>query len=694
MRILSEFLLSAQRSGSVRPLAGIRLARGGEDVILGTGTILSLEHTEETYSHRAKAVLDNSDGTFSANDCRGWQADISYGAITESGEEYSACAPLWILNQEMYSYRGGLVCLLSMAGIPDMLAEDRASCAYMPAYTDSKTVKDLVREVLGDSGATMLACFNHCRRYDVVFDSEDYLVGSYCPRDGFRIYMNGSRLSALKRLLDHTHCVMRFGGDGKVHILEPVTGGTGYDYQYQLSGGHTFFSRSYRSSLVIPNYVVVRSHPGDSPQYSGYASDGESVGAFREMRYQKYARLDSDDQASSIAAALLSRFQLGVQKGEAHVPMNCGAELFDYVRISDNRDGEWRSGNVGSITRKYSPGKFAMSFSFGGWLDVRLLFSRMEVLSDIGLDFYRLGVKNLYAERIGAGEIDVDELSAISADIGDITAGTITGINIKTCGDRFEVYRSDCSTLRGYLEGIVGGLALRSVDGGDITLDSDEDVNLDPASGGRVRVNRDMSLNSGCAIESVGDLELDPGGNDVIPAETTCDLGNASFYWDNVEYCDLIDRSPSPYYIEDALTKLGALTTHTTVKKREGHPDRAVETFRRESLPPEVIVPVTGHDRDRADAIHNARLAKLKAMRNARERCLARLSEVSCDGERARLEARMGEIDRSIAIMEARTASPPCPQPGISMNATIGMLISAVREIVTRLESIEERITG
>mgnify|MGYP001050696358 CR=1 FL=1 len=691
MRSISESLLSAQRSESVRPAARIRLIRDGEEFILGTGMILSLEHTEETYSHSAKAVLDNSDGAFSANDYRGWQADISYGAVTGCGEEYSACAPLWILNQEILSSCGRLICLLSMAGIPDMLAEDRASCAYMPPDTDSKTVKDLVREIMGDSGVTMIACFDHCRYYDVVFDSEDSITGSYCPRDGFRIYMNGSRLSALKRLLDNTYCVMRFGGDGKVHILEPSTGGTGYDYQYQLAGGHTFFSGAYRSSLVIPNYVVVCSHPGDSPQYSGYASDGESIGAFREMRYQKYARVDSNEQAESIAAALLYRFRLGAKRGEASVPMNCGAELFDYVSISDGRCGEWRYGNIGSITRKYSPGSYKMKFSFGGWLSARALLSRMEVLSDIGLDFYRLGVKNLYAERIGAGEIDVDELSAISADIGDITAGTITGINIKTCGDRFEVYRSDCTTLRGYLEGIVGGLAIRSVDGGDVTLDSDEDVNLDPASGGSVRVNRDMRLNSGCSIESEGDLELDPGGNDVIPAETTCDLGNASLYWDNVEYCDLIDRSPSPYFINDALNKLRSLTTHTTVKKREGHPDRVVQTFRRESLPPEVIVPVTQHDREKADAIHNARIEKLEAMRVARKRCLARISATCCEEERACLEARLCDIDKTTIDMEAWTAHPPVPQPGISMNATIGMLISAAREIVARIESLESR---
>ena len=692
MRTLPAALMAAQQEASVSPLAGITLTHGVEAVVLGTSLILSIKHTEDPYTHKAEAVLDNSGGAFTGNDYKGWQAVISYGAVTHSGDEYSDTTPLWVIAQELYSARGKLVCRLLMSGIPDMLAEDRASGAYMPADTDIKTVKDLVREILGDSGVTMLTCFNHCQPYGVDFDSEDSLIDSYQPKDGLRIYMNGSRLSALKRLLDYTGCVMRFGGDGNVHILQPVTGGTVYDYEYSLANGHTFFSKAYRNSLVIPNYVIARSHPGDSPQYSGCASDSESISAFREMRYQKYACLASDAQAVIIAAALLAKFQLEAQKGEADVPMNCGAELFDYVKVTDERESDYRAGNIGSLTRKYSPGRYTMEFSFGGWLSVRKLFSQVEVLSDVGLDLYRLGVKNLYAERIQAGDIDVDELSAISADIGTITAGLIKGVTFRIYGDKLEIYKSDGVTLRGCLEGIIGGVALRSVDGGDVTLDSSDDINLDPASGGKVRVNEDMRINTGCAIEAVSDLELDPDGLDVIPSVTTYDLGNATYYWDNIEYSDLIDRTPSPHFIPDALLKLKALTTHPTVKKRKGHPDRQIETFERSSLPPEVIVPVTQYDRDRADAIHSAHLERLQALKSARERCRAKLADPSFAGDRQRLTVKLEEINASILKMEGRTAQAPQPQPGISMNATIGLLISAVRELTGRVEALQAEL--
>ncbi len=692
MRTLSANLIAAQQSAGVSPLVRITLTRGVAEVVLGTSLILAIQHTEDPYTHKAEAVLDNSGGVFTGNDYKGWQVVIAYGAVTPAGDEYSGCAPLWVVGQELCSARGELVCRLSMSGIPDMLAEDRASAAYLPADSDVKTVRDIIRGILGDSGVAMLACFGHCRRYDVVFDSEDSLIGSYRPRDGFRVYMNGSRLSALKRLLDYTGCVMRYGGDGKVHILEPVTGGAVYDYQYSLSGGHAFFSAAYRSSLVIPNYVIVKSHPGDSPQYYGYAGDSESIAAFREMRYQKYARLDSNDQAEAVAAALLSRFRLEAQRGEAEVPLNCGAELFDYVRVADERKGDCRAGNIGSLTRRYSPGNYRMEFSFGGWLSVRALLSRLEVLSDIGLDFYRLGVKNLYAERIQAGDIDVAELSAISADIGTVTAGLIEGVTFRVYGDRLEVYKSDGETLRGYLEGITGGVALRSVNGGDVTLESSDDVNLDPAAGSTVRVNQSMRMNSGCAIGAVGDLELDPDGLDVIPAATSCDLGNASYYWDDIEYSDLVDRTPSPYFVADALAKLKALTTHTAVKKRKGHPDRIIETFERASLPSEVIVPVTQYDRDRAAAIHSTHLARLQDLRSAGDRCRAKLADPSFAGDRHRIDIKLKEINESILRMEGMTARMLQPQPGISMNATIGWIISALRELTARIETLEARL--
>ena len=234
MRTLSDTLTSAQREASLYPAIKITLTQGASTEILYEDRLLNLSSSEEPYRASCKLVCDNSDGYFTDLALQGYKAVISDGLVTKAGKEYSDPAPLWVMAQTLDSAEGKLICILTMEGIPDLLAEDRASESYVPLDTDTKTVKTLLREILGDTGVTMLACFNICPKYDVVFDSEDNLIDSYKPKDGFRIYTNGSRLAAIRRLLDYTKCVPRWGGDGKVHILNPTTTGTTYDYEYSL----------------------------------------------------------------------------------------------------------------------------------------------------------------------------------------------------------------------------------------------------------------------------------------------------------------------------------------------------------------------------------------------------------------------------------------------------------------------------
>ena len=110
------------------------------------------------------------------------------------------------------------------------MAEDRASATYAPTSADTVTVKPLITAVC----RATLAPFTHCQEYAVVYDSEDSLIDSFMPKDTFRIYQNGSRLAALRRLIDYTGCAIRWGADGNVHVFVPTVSGTSYDYQYTL----------------------------------------------------------------------------------------------------------------------------------------------------------------------------------------------------------------------------------------------------------------------------------------------------------------------------------------------------------------------------------------------------------------------------------------------------------------------------
>jgi hypothetical protein len=231
MRELSDALLKAQQAVTKNPVYKVVLTKtGATSYTYYKDRILPSKHDEEMYSQKAEIILDNADGELNDLDLKGYDAVISYGF----GSEYSATASLSVIDQQFDSDPNKLTCTLFLEGMPNLMAQDEASENYIPESDDPKTVKTLIREIAGDTGVTMLPCFNHCQKYNVVFDSEDDLIGSYKPCDGFRIYTSGSRLAAIRRLLDYTGCLMLAKADGKLHVLLPTTSGEVYDYEYSL----------------------------------------------------------------------------------------------------------------------------------------------------------------------------------------------------------------------------------------------------------------------------------------------------------------------------------------------------------------------------------------------------------------------------------------------------------------------------
>jgi len=236
MRTLTSTLEAVQKAVSVNALVKLVLTSGVTTYTYTKTRILDIDETENGNLQSCKITLDNSDGVLTDLDLRGYKGILSLGAMTVAGEEYSPLPYMWVTSQQFDSTADKLTCILSLSGICNLLADDKASDSYIPEDTDTKTVKTIIREIAGDTGVTMLACFNHCQKYDIVFDSEDDLIDSYQPRDGFRIYVGNNRLSAINRLLDFTKCVIRPENDGKLHVFTPKVSGVDYDYTYALTG--------------------------------------------------------------------------------------------------------------------------------------------------------------------------------------------------------------------------------------------------------------------------------------------------------------------------------------------------------------------------------------------------------------------------------------------------------------------------
>ena len=338
---LTATLLAAQKSSIKKELIRLVLTNNGTTYthysVSGANRIKLRDHTEEDYSQIAQVILDNADRTVSDIALQGFKAVISNGMTTSAGDEYIARPPLYVVGQDKVSQQGNKDVSLSLAGIFNLMNEDEASEEYTQESDDSNTVKTLLRQIAGDSGATILTCFNHCKSYDIVFDSEDDLIDTFIPADVFRIPFKANRLSKWKEVLNYTDCVSRIENDGKIHVRIPTvttttqwqastsyslndtviptsaneveyictTAGTsdsseptwanalevgdtiadndvvwtvGYDYEYRAPSinhptYHTFFSESYRKRVVIPGYIEVEELKSQTTGFTGNAED-------------------------------------------------------------------------------------------------------------------------------------------------------------------------------------------------------------------------------------------------------------------------------------------------------------------------------------------------------------------------------------------------------------------------------------
>ena len=384
--------------------------------------LIKSTHREEQWSQKATVILNDSDLTLTGLDLEGYKGVISYGFTTSAGDEYTAAAPLWVVGQQRDSMQGKVLSSLSLEGIFDRMAKDKASTSLTLADTETKTIKTFITQI---AGAT-LAPYTHCKAYTVTYDSEDSLIDSFAPADYFRINLNDSRLSKIRELLSYTMCRARAENDGNIHVLVPrisgstwaantayvlndyvqpaspndnftyqcttagtshatteptwptTDGGTVADgtvtwtarahhYEYSLADTfHTFLSKRFRRRVVSPNYIVVRSHPDHTPSYTGFAKDDSADLTDMEEREYHYVRATSNAQCTSLAKAYLSRYQLADEQGAGILPiMNIAAEVYDYNKITDSRASDNAIGNVGWLTRKVAGNKFGMDFGFG-----------------------------------------------------------------------------------------------------------------------------------------------------------------------------------------------------------------------------------------------------------------------------------------------------------------------------------------
>lgn len=356
MRTLSATLTSNQAGLFVtglpyKKIYKIVLTRSGQATKTYTKTrIKKIIQTEKENHGVSIVLLDNSDDTLTSLDFEMYKCVISLGYNDPTqGDEYSPLAPLYVINQRFFSAQGVKVCQLEMVGIPNQMAMDKAESVYTQNENDTNTVKTLITAVVDKT----LAPYTNYNSYSATFDgTDDALLGTFIPRDYFRVGENENRLDKVQELLLWTGEKMRPEDDGALHFFDPVISGDVYDYEYKLkvSGEHTFFDKELTNRFVNPNKVIVKSLDVHNPQYSGSATSATSFALAPKTETLRLL-LASNAQAADLAVARIETYELDAETGAVRVPMNVGQEVWDYIKVTDSRQGDSRTGNVRYIRR-------------------------------------------------------------------------------------------------------------------------------------------------------------------------------------------------------------------------------------------------------------------------------------------------------------------------------------------------------
>jgi len=384
-------------------------------------------HNLEPYTNKAELRFSNYDGLFSRVDFTGERCVILWGLEIGHERYYGKTPPMSVWAQEDTSSEGQLEFLLTTFGIPDALNKDKADGEWSPE--DDDTIKDILEKILGCTAD----CYADCVVYNIEWGNPDLpnsgldmLIDTIYLGSSFKVKDKETRLSAISRLLGYTYCVMLpstadpdVNGLDSVHIFNPVISGSTYHAQIALDG-HQFYTRSRALSITRPNWIVVKTPDNADESYSGYAKDGATLSKSpqnKEVYTEKIAGVTSDEQCADIAAAILTKIQKSKKGTGFYMPMHCGLEPYDYIRLDDMRDPNMTGliGNVGVVRRKLSYDKrdnieYTLSGGFGGWQHPTSLQDILSRLSG-------------YVEPDGEPDVSVaaniQDFSAQAVNIGD-----------------------------------------------------------------------------------------------------------------------------------------------------------------------------------------------------------------------------------------------------------------------------------
>lgn len=397
MRPLPQILLDAQKASMVKPAMIINVGdvafrtagatTGNTTTCHNTNTdslkwvrdeggrILKVVEKGNPYSHTCKIILNNYDKLLYDLTLKGQRLSIGWGVETWDGPMYSHTPTLYVKTQTFVESEGAMQCVLECKGVMDLLGEDEATESYVDDGTTC--VGDLITAVL----EATLAPYEDCKAYIVILDDDldDLWTGVYLG-DSFEIKKGDTRAYTIARLLDMTRASIRVGNEppdennkDTVHFF---TQSRSPQAEFTLDrSGHRFYVAAESLSMITPNEIIIKTPPWQSPSYLGRARDAYSYNLNPCSRTEYVSGVGSNLQAGSIASTMLQKIIAANSGSSAVLPMHCGLDLFDRIKVVSKRSGREIEGAIGGWTRTFDPVKseprYDIGVSFGKWFDPR-----------------------------------------------------------------------------------------------------------------------------------------------------------------------------------------------------------------------------------------------------------------------------------------------------------------------------------
>lgn len=349
MRSLSSDLETAQQAASGTPYIELIFKKSGESDINYTGRLKRLFHVEQPYKDYATIVLNNAD--LGVENLTGYYVNVGYGYNTSSGDEYSPTSRLWVIQQSDESEEGRLESIIYLVGVWDILALSQDWQGETPylyvIWNKTKTPYDILDELLG--------YFNVDLR--VLSDQDDGIVDTFLPVFVIDALMFEGAKSIIYALMNTTKVYPRLEGYegstyiGRIKLIYPQEDDdVDYTYYSDIDSGHVFYQSFWKDNVIKPNHFIVYCNRDEDGSWgnmiTGEYEDTDAADRFSinpsgdSMAIKSFhiaETISNQADANNRAEVLYLRNWHELEWGVVVVPHNCGQELFDYVKVFDNR---------------------------------------------------------------------------------------------------------------------------------------------------------------------------------------------------------------------------------------------------------------------------------------------------------------------------------------------------------------------